>query len=196
MNFEKIESNISKIGFLFISFVIVASGYVTQVLPCQTKRFLEQNIFGKHIIGILLCFLFIMLESGGWSFDMEQQNKAEVDWSNGNVVDTFIYGVGLYSVFLLSSKMQIIPNFVFYTILFSVYLLNTQRNYWNNRELITEEQNEKMKFVIKLLLVSLPVSFLYGFIDYYIYKKNKHGKHFSFYNLILSKVSCTSSKKM
>lgn len=196
MNFEKIESNISKIGFLFISFVIVASGYVTQVLPCQTKRLLEKNIFGKHIIGILLCFLFIMLESGGWSFNMEEQNKADVDWSNGNVLDTSIYGIGLYSIFLLSSKMQILPNIVFYTLLFSVYLLNTQRNYWNNRKLITEDQNNKMKLVIKVLLVLLIVSFFYGFIDYYIYKKNKHGKYFSFYNLILSKVSCTSSKKM
>ena len=196
MNFKKIENSISKIVFLFISFVVIASGYVTQVLPCQTKKFLEDNIFGKHIIGILLCFIFIMLESGGWSFNMEEQNKAEVDWSNGNVIDTLIYGTGLYVMFLLSSKMQIIPNIVFYTLLFSLYLLNTQRNYWNNRKLITKEQNYKIKSSEIVLLFLSIISFFYGIIDYYIYKKQKHGKYFSLYKMILSKVYCTSSKKM
>ena len=97
---SKIEKHVSKIAFLFISFVVVASGYVTQVLPCQTQYFLEHNVVVKHVIGILISFLFIMLE-GGWSFDMEMQNKAPVDWSNGNVIDTMIFGVILYSFLFL-----------------------------------------------------------------------------------------------
>ena len=100
-----ISTHASKIGFLFISWMVVASGYVTQVLPCQTQNYLQNGTLGKHLIGWLICFLFIMLE-GGWSFNMDEQNKSDVDWSNGNVKDTLIFGGGLYLAFLLTAKMK------------------------------------------------------------------------------------------
>ena len=121
-----ISTHASKIGFLFISFMVVASGYVTQVLPCQTQSYLQEGMIGKHIIGWLICFLFIMLE-GGWSFNMDEQNKAGVDWSNGNVLDSLVFGSMLYSIFLLTSKMKLMPNIILYSLLFSVYLINTQQ---------------------------------------------------------------------
>ena len=99
---ELINKYASKLGFLFVCIMIIASGYVTQVLPCQTQVYLQNGMMGKHIIGWLICFLFIMLE-GGWSFNMEEQEKAEVDWSNGNAIDTLIFGAGLYIIFLLKS---------------------------------------------------------------------------------------------
>ena len=97
MNNEFIGEQSSKIGFLFIAFIVVASGYVTQVLPCQSQKFFGESFIGRHIIGWMICFLFIMLE-GGWSFDMETQDKAPVDWSNGNALDSLVYGLGLYMI--------------------------------------------------------------------------------------------------
>lgn len=192
---RSIEKYSSKIGFLFICFVVIASGYVTQVLPCQTQQFLTQNIFAKHAIGILICFLFIMLE-GGWSFDMDQQNQADVDWSNGNAIDSFVYGFILYFIFLLTAKTSLIPNILLYTILFSIYMLSTQRNYWNNRQMITPEQNNIILKSIELLIMLFVIVFIYGLIDYIDYKIKKHGSKFSIYHLILSTLQCNSIKKM
>lgn len=189
---SKIEKHVSKIAFLFISFVVVASGYVTQVLPCQTQYFLEHNVVVKHIIGILISFLFIMLE-GGWSFDMEMQNKAPVDWSNGNVIDTMIFGVILYSVFLLSAKMRLMPNLLLYTVLFGVYLLNTQRLYWKNRELISEEQDEKYMKHINLALITSAGIFIFGVIDYLIYEKMSYGNKFNIVKFIVGKNKCATA---
>ena len=84
MDNKFIGEHTSKIAFLFVSFMVVAGGYVTQVLPCQTQNWLQNSFMGRHLIGWLICFLFIMLE-GGWSFNMEQQDKAGVDWANGKL---------------------------------------------------------------------------------------------------------------
>ena len=186
-----IKKEASKIGFLFISFVVIASGYVTQVLPCQTHHYLQNSVMGKHFIGILIMFLFIMLE-GGWSFDMKQQDKAGVDWSNGNVIDTMIFGIILYFVFLLTSKMKLLPNAILYILLFSVYLINTQRLYWENREMINEEENENMIKTIKIALGASLFVFIYGIVDYFIYEKKSYGKSFSIFKFIPGGNKCDS----
>jgi len=187
-----IDNHISKLGFLFISFIIIASGYVTQVLPCQTQKFLKNNIYSKHIIGILIVFLFIMLE-GGWSFDMEQQNEADVDWSNGNVIDSLIFGFLLYSIFLLSAKMKLVPNMILYFLLFLIYLLNTQRLYWKNRKLISEDKNISYIKGIKSGLIISVLVFLYGIIDYMIYEKSQYKKKFSIIKFIIGNSKCGNS---
>jgi len=186
-----ISAHASKIGFLFISFMVVASGYVTQVLPCQTQYYLQESMLGKHVIGWLICFLFIMLE-GGWSFNMDEQNKAGVDWSNGNVLDSLIFGGMLYSILLLTSKMKLMPNIILYSLLFSIYLINTQRLYWESRELITKEQNELMINIIKMNLGLSILIFIYGFIDYIIYEKKSYGKQFSIVRFLFSSKKCAS----
>ncbi len=186
-----ISSHASKIGFLFISFMVVAGGYVTQVLPCQTQNYLQDGMLGKHFVGWLICFLFIMLE-GGWSFNMDEQKKSDVDWSNGNVRDTLVFGGGLYLAFLLTSKMKLIPNMILYLLLFGVYLINTQRLYWEKRELITKEENEKMINLIKLCLGSSILVFGYGITDYFFYEKHKWGKKFSTFEFLFSGKKCRS----
>jgi hypothetical protein len=186
-----ISVHASKIGFLFISFMVIASGYVTQVLPCQMQHYLQEGILGKHIIGWLICFLFIMLE-GGWSFNMKEQNKEDVDWSNGNVLDTLVFGAGLYIIFLLTSKMKFIPNIILYLLLFSIYLINTQRLYWKKRKLIKEKENERMINSMKLCLIFSIIIFIYGFIDYFIYEKKKYGIQFSVFQFLFSGKKCSS----
>ena len=62
-----ISKNISKLAFLFIVFAVVAGGSVTHVLSCQFQSILETSFVIKHVFGVLLIFLFIMLE-GGWDF--------------------------------------------------------------------------------------------------------------------------------
>ena len=180
-----ISTHSSKIGFLFISWMVVASGYVTQVLPCQTQQYFQEGMLGKHIVGWLICFLFIMLE-GGWSFNMDEQNKADVDWASGNVIDTLIFGGGLYLAFLLTSKMKLMTNMILYILLFSVYLINTQRLYWEKREMITKERNDNMINMIKISIGLSIFVFVYGFIDYFIYQKTNYGKKFSIFNFIFS----------
>ena len=40
----QLTNNISKISFIFVAFLVVAGGYVTQIFSCSTQRFLGSNI--------------------------------------------------------------------------------------------------------------------------------------------------------
>jgi len=195
MTSDLINKYASKLGFLFVCIMIIASGYVTQVLPCQTQVYLQNGMMGKHIIGWLICFLFIMLE-GGWSFNMEEQEKAEVDWSNGNVIDTLIFGAGLYIIFLLTAKMKLIPSTILYVLLFSIYLINTQRLYWTNRNTISSNQNDNMITMIKTNATLAVGVFVYGIVEYVLYKKKEYGNEFSYIELLLTGKKCKSLEKI
>lgn len=184
-----INSLISKLTFLFITYIIISSGYIEHTLPCQVQNFFKNNIYSKHIIGFLTSFIFIMLE-GGWSFDINEQEKHSVDWSNGNAFDSLIFGLVLYSIFLLTANMKLIPNLVFYTLLFIAYLLNTQRLYWKNRNNIDEKHNEIILNINKILLLLSLFVLIYGFIDYYLYKKFQFKKEFNIFKMIVTNKVC------
>jgi uncharacterized membrane protein YiaA len=184
-----INNLVSKLTFFFITYIIISGGYIENTLPCQVQVFFKNNMFSKHIIGVLTSFLFIMLE-GGWSFDMDEQDKYSVDWSNGNAIDSFIFGFGLYAIFLLTANMKLIPNLVFYTLLFIAYLLNTQRLYWKNRDNISEKNNEIILHINKFLLVFSLLVLIYGVFDYYLYKKLQFKKDFNIFKMIISNKVC------
>lgn len=193
LNNELIGTHTSKIGFLFVSFIVIAAGYVTQVLACQTQSWLQNSFMGKHVIGWLICFLFIMLE-GGWSFDMKTQNKSDVDWASGNVLDTLVFGLGLYLVFLLTAKMEIYTNGLLMLLLFLVYGMNTQRLYWKKRELITEDKNNQMIDITKYTIVASIIVFIYGIIHYFLKKKKEYGKRFNLLMFFFDSEPCHSIK--
>ena len=180
----------SVISFLFLTFAVIAGGYVTQVIPCQTQRFLQHNISSKHIIGFLLAFAFIMFE-GGWSFNQTEYDLyKDNDWSNGNALDSMIFALILYTAFLLTAKMKLIPNLILYSTLFILYVFNTQKNYWKNRDLITDEQNNTYEKIINYLIyISFAIA-IYGIVDYFIYQKKSHGKHFSVFKFFIGNVKC------
>jgi hypothetical protein len=187
---DKLTSNISKISFIFVAFLVIAGGYTTQIFSCSTQRFLSSNIYGKHFIGIGLIFMFIMLE-GGWSFDKKERDAFPVDWSNGNCFDSIVYAFGIYLIFLLSSKTRLRWNTLFFFLLFILYITNTQRLYWFNRNKLNKEMNDTILKGEKYVLYSLPFILLVGVTDYFIYKKNQLGKEFELYHFILGNPTCT-----
>ena len=177
---EQLTNNISKISFIFVAFLVVAGGYVTQIFSCSTQRFLSSNIYGKHLIGIGLIFIFIMLE-GGFNFDKNDRELHPVDWSNGNCFDSMIYAVLIYAIFLFSSKTRLGWNTAFFSLLFILYITNTQRLYNYNRRKINSETNDKILMAEKAVLYLLPFILVIGMGDYYFYKLEQLGKEFSFY---------------
>ena len=59
MVYLEVSKNISKLAFLFIVFAIIAGGVVTQVLSCQMQGWLNRSLIARHIIGVILVFMFI-----------------------------------------------------------------------------------------------------------------------------------------
>ena len=88
--------------------------------------------------------------------------------------------------------MKIIPSTILYVLLFSVYLINTQRQYWINRNIISSSQNDNMITVIKTNTTLAIGVFVYGIIEYILYKRKEYGNEFSFIELFLTGKKCKS----
>ena len=183
---------ISRISFIFVSLVIIAGGYTTQLLSCSTQKILETNIYAKHLIGIFLIFMFIMLE-GGWEFNADLSNPTVNNWSNGNCLSSMVYAICIYLIFLMSSKMRFNYTITFFVLLFILYITNTQRLYYRNRNKLDNEYNHKIINIETIIFWLLPFVLIMGVIDYYFYKKKEMGKKF---NLLTFMIGCTKCKKL
>lgn len=186
----------SRIAYIFVIFSIVSSGYIEEILSCQMRSVFETSLYFRHFVGILMIFVLIMT-SGGWSFDKELDDKAPTNWSNGNVIDTFIMALCIYFIFLLSSKSRFLPNILFFSTLLLLYLINTQREFWIARNNITEYTNKILLNIEYTLSGISGITLMYGFLDYLFYQRKEYGKKFNWIYFIFGGYKCKNihSKK-
>lgn len=144
----------------------------------------------RHLMGILLVFVFIMAE-GGWSFG-EDEKESENSWASGNVSHTIIIAFIIYLIFLISAKSKLIPNLIFFSLIFLLYFINTQRSFLLVREKITKETSDKIIYFEYFLLFLAFITLFYGFIDYIFYQQGEYGKDFSWYLFIIGTKQCKS----
>jgi len=182
---------LSRFAFIFLIYAVVTSGYINQVLSCQMQQTLSESKYFRHMMGILLIFVFIMLE-GGWSFNSAMDELADTNWSSGNVLHTIVIAFVIYIIFLISSKSKLIPNLVFFTLVFVIYMINTQRSYLKKRDKISEEQNNMLLKISKILFAIAIVVLIYGFVDYIQYQKKEYGKGFDWSIFLLGTSKCKS----
>jgi hypothetical protein len=174
----------SRMGFIFIIFVIVSGGYISEILSCQMRYVFETNPYFRHFVGILMFFVFIMCE-GGWSFNKEEDEKSANSWSSGNVLHTAAFAFGLYTIFLISSKSKFIYNILFFVLILIIYLVNTQRSYYEDRDSISEDTNNNLLLFENYTAVVAFIVLVFGFVDYFIYQSRTHSGDFSLSQFIL-----------
>lgn len=183
----------SRIAFLFLIFAVISGGIVGQSLPCQLQKFLSTSDVGRHGIGFLMVFVFLMME-GGWSFDPKDDELATNDWSSGNTVHTLAIAVGIYAMFIASSKMRLVPNLLFYGALFGTYMSITQKRFLKARKRLTPAREARLETINKALLGVCVALFGYGIVDYVIYQHGQYGADFSWTKFVVGKPTCDSMK--
>jgi len=184
---------LSRFAFIFLIYAVVTSGYINEILSCQMRRFLRDSRWFRHVIGICMVFVFIMLE-GGWSFNPDQDNLAETNWSSGNVFHTLAFSIGIYGLFLTSSKSRLTFNLVFFSMVLVIYFVNTYRNYLYDRKQITEDQNKTLLDGTKIVFFLTLVILAYGLYDYAIYQRREHPNDFKWDIFFLGSYKCKSIK--
>ena len=186
-----ISTNISRYAFVFLIYILVSAGYISQILSCQMRYFLITSLYFKHVFAIIMVFSFIMFE-GGWDFDKKEEDKAPTNWASGNTVHTFIIAIIIYIIFLLSAKSKLIPNLLFFGLMFILYFINTYRDYIYQRKRLSDDLNNTILFYEKIIAFIAFIVLMYGFIDYYYYQKADHPNDFSWRRFILGKAHCHS----
>lgn len=182
MDFEEYTS---RMGILFLIFAVITSGYVINAgVSCQMQRFL-QSPTGSHTVGLLMVFVFLVME-GGMSFDPKIDDQAATNWTRANIVSTVLMSTIIYSLFVLSSKMQFIPNLLFYLAMMTVYLVVTHRRFLRDRSKISAKTDAKLQKVVNGLLVFLLGIGIYGVLDYVRYQKQERGDSFDWVKFFVS----------
>ncbi len=185
------EEYLSRFAFVFLIYAVITSGYINEILSCQMRYLLTTSSFFRHILGILLIFVFIMLE-GGWSFNKEIDDLDSNNWASGNTIDTIYMALGIYILFVISSKSRVIPNLIFFSILFVLYMINTYRTYLERRKLISEDDNNLLRKICIILFIIALIVLILSFIDYYIYQRYNYGKDFNNMLFIFGTSKCKS----
>jgi len=183
------NKNYSRIAFIFLIFSIISGGNIQDLISCQTRYLLKNNLYFKHLIGYILVFVLIMME-GGWDFN-DDKKDIPTDWSNGNVIHSSIYAVIIYILFLLIGKSRLKSNLILMSTIGILYLINTQRNYYNIRKKITKETNKKILYYEKIILIIAFFIFIYGLYDYILYQKKDNGENFTWKKFILGNIKCS-----
>ena len=153
---------LSRFAFVFLIFSVLISGYISEILSCQMRKFIFENKYFRHFIAILMIFVFIMLE-GGWSLDpeLDKLGSGNNNWSSGNAIDTMLVAFGIYVVFVVSAKSRLLPNLIFYGMVLAIYLINTHVNFLADRQLIEEETKDRILFASKILFIIALLILLY-----------------------------------
>jgi hypothetical protein len=180
---------LSRFAFIFLIYVVITSGYINEILSCQMRRLLRESQVFRHILGVVMVFVFIMLE-GGWSFNAELDAQSDNNWSSGHVLHTAIMAVGIYIVFLLSSKSRLTPNLIFFLLVLVLYFINTYRNYLNARKMITPEENARILMASKGLFIICLIVLFYGFADYIRFQQSEYGRLFKWQTFLLGTSKC------
>jgi hypothetical protein len=185
----QIDDFLPKYAFVFLVYVIVTMGYITEVLSCQMRHLLDTSRIFRHILGILMVFVVIMLE-GGWSFNEDENNKASNNWSSGNAVSSLIIAFGLYLIFIISAKSRLWFNVTFLGCLLLIYILDVQRQYLLSRDMITQQRSGVILRIEYTLFGVSIVTLITGFIDYIIYQKQSRGASFCWLDFLLGAHKC------
>lgn len=186
-----LDKNISRVAFIFIIFSVISSGYIHDILSCQIQLFLTNSIFARHFLGIIMIFVFIMLE-GGWSFTEE---KEDTSWLNGNTVHSLLYAIILYLIFIASAKSKLLPNIIFFSLLFILYFVNTYRLYMLEKNSLNKEISNQILFGEYILIILSLFTLVYGFCDYLMDKIVIKGKYFSWRKFLLGTGKCKGVKE-
>jgi prepilin signal peptidase PulO-like enzyme (type II secretory pathway) len=185
---------IGQFVFVVLIFVIISSGFITDILSCQTQKWLKTSIFARHIVGIIMVFVFIMFE-GGWDFDNERETAQSNNWLSGNTLHTLVYSVFLYLIFFISSKSQLFPNVLFFMIILLIYIINTYREYIFVRKEIDDVNNNRILHVEYILIIIAFIVLVCGFVDYVFYKMDERGKSFSWVKFFVGVPVCNFDLK-
>lgn len=180
MNIDKIldESKIAKGGLLLI--LAVMGNYSGELLSCQFRKMLTENIFIKHF-----ATFFILYFAVDFTSDKPQ-----------HPFNILYYSFLIYIAFLLFNKLDIIFTIVVFILWSVIYFLLTYKNYLNyenksgknNKEInIINNTSNIIKFITVIIL-------LIGFVIYFNKQYKDHRKNWSSIKFMFGNVNCDSLK--
>lgn len=174
---------------IFLLILIAASNFNSETLGCQTQSLLNNSMFSKHLLNLVLIYSAINLTS-----------NSNLDHPNSILKRTFYVWLG-YIFFI---RMPLRVTIIVFILLFTTYIISNYIHYYEKKD----EENKKnvgttsmnsalisnLSKARKILFNIIPIIIAVGVIIYVIQKKKEYGKKFDAYTFIFGKNVCDSMK--
>ena len=190
---RNIENNfIPNANALLIFILIISGNYLDDLLPCKVQKLMRNNLIMKHLVAFMILYFLTVL------------TIPELKSIKG-----IVSAVGLYTLFLLSTKINYIAWAIMLFIYAIVYLMNIAIGDLKkkiNKSTTKEERELKensiitMRRIMSWLVIVNMVIIIVGFIYYFGMKKMQHGKQFSlqqfFFDVPICGYTISKNKKL
>lgn len=169
---------------LFSMYSLIFGNVLIELFGCRLQQFLTTNMYAKHLIAILLLFVF--------NISTDKQLL-----TNNSLTILFIT-LSTYIWFVLTTKMHFKISIFVILISVVIYILKIyiekyeieRKNTQNDEILITIK---RIKYSQTILTIILLVTTFIGNVLYYIEKKNEYNDSFTIVNFFIGKTRCRRS---
>lgn len=171
MIFEKISELAIPI---FAFYMIIFCNFLKELIGCEIQTFLNNNMYGKHVIGFILLMFLVVLSD---------PHNTEKD-----LLSNLGYSFLIYLLFLVTTKLSFSLIVIVLVLLLTVYIVGNIAK--KKKEEKKEDEYNQLK-TLNLILVSLiAIISAFGFGIYYMEKSKEYGKSFSLTKFIIGVPVC------
>jgi len=166
--------NLDFIKSFFILLLAVTGGYIGETTSCQTRKLLN-NMFAKDVlVFVLLYFGLDLMDTKDMSHPLQRLKQTFFIW-------------GFYTMF---TRMTIFPTILAFLLLCIYYINLDLIGYYEIKKDKDEQYIEQIKYINKIVIISILSVVVSGFLYYIFKQKRDHGKRFSFIKFLKGVRKC------
>ena len=168
---------------LFLFIFIISGNYLGELLGCRLIELLNTSILTKHFLGFLTLFITLII-----SVDLES-----------SIFELFYISIGLYFIFILSSRTTKYINFLILLILIISYIIQLYNDRLKNKKtknLINSEEEKHIVYIKKyndIIIKVITILLIIGLLIYLGEQKRYYKNTFNYYTFIMGNLNCKNS---
>lgn len=172
-----------KLDGLFLVFLSIMGSFTFKLLGCPLQIFLANNIVARHVV-----YLSIVLFTTSFLTDGKE-----------NPLYHFLYALCIYLFIVTFTKMTVVFTTAIFALLIILYISHLYIKYYSYQidNKTNNNDNAKYKTYVSnleqannIIIVSILIITVLGFVKFAIHKKGQHGKKFNLIKFIFGVRLC------
>lgn len=161
---------------IFLLIMAVSGNFVAETLSCPTQRLLSENMYAKNVVVLMIIYFTLgFTEESAHPLVLARQT------------------ILIWVFFLIYNKMNIKYSVTTLGMLFIVLILKNVTDYYSNYDGYGYFNSILKKNIRNVFIITCMI-LLYGFIKYFIEKKQQYKDEFSYKYFIFGKQYCSYKK--
>jgi hypothetical protein len=172
--FNLFENSENIIDGTFLLLLVIFGNFLTENLGCQVQNVLHNSMLAKNILILLIIYITI-----NYSDKKKEDPKIKL-----------LKSLGIYVLFLLISRMDLVPTIVVLVLLFIFYFFENYNDYYDTFGKKYETRQKYLTLIRKILLIVIGVIIVVSVLLYYNKQRYEYGKSFNIIKFIFGKIKC------